>query len=111
MWGTGKPTREFLYVEDASEGILLATEKYNKPDPINLGASFEISIKNLSKLISKIVKFRGKIVFDRTNPDGQPRRKLDTSKANIEFGFKAKTKFENGLAETINWYEKNLFSD
>ena len=110
VWGTGKPTREFLYVEDASEGILLATEKYNKPDPINLGASFEISIKNLSKLISKIVKFRGKIVFDRTNPDGQPRRKLDTSKANIEFGFKAKTKFENGLAETINWYEKKLFS-
>ncbi len=110
VWGTGKPTREFLYVEDASEGILLATEKYNKPDPINLGASFEISIKNLCELIAKIVGFRGKIVFDKTNPDGQPRRKLDTSKANIEFGFKAKTIFKKGLEETIDWYEKKLSS-
>ncbi len=106
MWGTGKPTREFLYVEDAAEGILLATERYNKSDPVNLGAAFEISIKDLGKLIARLVGFKEKLVFDSSKPDGQPRRKLDTSKANIEFGFKAKTKFEEGLKKTINWYEK-----
>jgi len=104
IWGTGKPTREFLYVEDAAEGILLATEKYNKPEPINLGAGFEISIKDLVELIAKLTGFEGKIVWDRTKPDGQPRRCLDTSKAYKEFGFKAKTPFEEGLKNTIQWY-------
>ena len=105
VWGTGKPTREFLYVEDAAEGIIKATEKYNKADPINLGAGFEISIKELAGKIKKITGFKGEIVWDKTKPDGQPRRKLDTSKAEKEFGFKAKTNFERGLLNTINWYQ------
>jgi len=107
VWGTGKPTREFLYVEDAAEGILLATEKYNKSDPVNLGAGFEISIKDLVELIAKLTGFKGKIVWDTTKPDGHPRRMLDVSKAYKEFGFKAKTSFEEGLKKTIEWYEKN----
>lgn len=106
IWGTGKPTREFLYVEDAVQGILLATEQYNKPEPVNLGASFEISIKELASLIKKLTGYRGEIVFNTTKPDGQPRRKLDVSKAKKEFGFEAKTQFEEGLKKTIEWYEK-----
>lgn len=106
VWGTGEPTREFLYVEDAAEAIILATEKYNKPDPVNLGSAFEISIKDLAELIKKLVGFNGRIVWDKTKPDGQPRRKLDTSKAEIEFGFKSKTSFEVGLKGTIEWYLK-----
>lgn len=105
VWGTGKPTREFLYVEDAAEAIILATEKYNKPEPVNIGAGFEISIKNLVKLIAKLTGFKGKVIWDKTKPDGQPRRCLDTSRAAKEFGFKAKTKFEEGLARTIEWYK------
>ena len=104
LWGTGKPTREFLYVEDAAEGILLATEKYNKPDPVNLGAGIEITIKNLAYQIAKHTGYRGKIIFDVSKPDGQPRRSLDTSKARMEFGFEAKTKLEEGLKKTIEWY-------
>ena len=104
VWGTGKATREFLYVEDAAEGILLATEKYNKSEPVNLGAGFEISIKDLVKLIAKLTGFKGKIIWDTSKPDGQPRRCLDTSKAEKEFGFKAKTPFEEGLRKTIEWY-------
>lgn len=104
VWGTGKPTREFLYVEDAAEAIILATEKYNKFDPVNLGAGFEISIKNLVKLIAKLTNFKGQIIWDNTRPDGQPRRSLDTKKAFSEFGFKAKIKFELGLKKTIDWY-------
>ncbi len=104
VWGTGKPTREFLYVEDAAEGILLATEKYNKPDPVNLGAGFEISIKDLVDLIVKLTGFKGEIVWDTSKPDGQPRRMLDTTKAHEEFGFKAKTSLEEGLRKTIDWY-------
>jgi GDP-L-fucose synthase len=104
VWGTGKPTREFLYVEDAAEGILLATERYNKPDPVNLGAGFEISIRDLVKLITKITGFKGKITWDKSRPDGQPRRMLDVAKAKKEFGFEAKTKFEEGLKKTIEWY-------
>lgn len=104
VWGTGKATREFLYVEDAAEGILLATEKYNKPDPVNLGAGFEISIKDLVELIAELTGFKGEIVWDNTKPDGQPRRMLDTSKAEREFGFKAKTSFEEGLKKAIDWY-------
>ncbi len=108
VWGTGKATREFLYVEDAAEGILLATEKYNKSDPINLGAGFEISIEDLVKLIAKLTGFKGKIVWDTSKPDGQPRRCLDTSKAEKEFGFRTKTDFEEGLRKTIDWYRKNI---
>ena len=108
VWGTGKPTREFLYVEDAAEGILLATEKYNKSDPINLGAGFEISIKDLVELITNLTGFKGKVIWDITKPDGQPRRYLDTKKAYKEFGFKAKTPFIEGLKKTIDWYKSTL---
>ena len=108
VWGTGKATREFLYVEDAAEGIMLATENYNKPEPVNLGAGFEISIKNLVEIIVKLTGFKGKIVWDKTKPDGQPRRCLDVSKAEKEFGFKAKTNFEEGLRETIEWYKNSV---
>jgi len=104
VWGTGKPTREFIYVEDAAEGILLATEKYNKSDPVNLGTGFEISIKDLVELIAKLTNFKGEIIWDTSKPDGQPRRMLDVSKAEKEFGFKAKTSFEEGLRKTIDWY-------
>jgi GDP-L-fucose synthase len=104
VWGTGKATREFLYVEDCAEAIVLATEKYNKPDPINLGAGFEISIKELVELIAKLTGFKGEIVWDTSKPDGQPRRMLDTARASREFGFKAKVGFEEGLKKTINWY-------
>ena len=104
VWGTGKATREFLYVEDCAEAIVLASERYNKPDPVNIGAGFEISIKDLVDLIAKFTGFKGGIVWDSSKPDGQPRRMLDTSKAEREFGFKAKTKFEEGLRKTIDWY-------
>jgi len=106
VWGTGKASREFLYVEDAAEGIVLATEQYNSPEPINLGAGFEISIKELVEFISKLMNFNGKIVWDKSKPDGQPRRCLDTNKARIEFGFTAKTGFVEGLKQTIQWYRK-----
>ena len=104
VWGTGKATREFLYVEDAGEGIVLATERYNKPDPVNLGAGFEISINDLVHLIAKLTGFAGTITWDTTKPDGQPRRRLDTSKAELEFGFRATTSFEAGLRKVIEWY-------
>jgi len=107
IWGTGKPTREFLYVEDAAEAIILASEKYNKSEPVNIGAGFEISIKDLVKLIIKLTGFKGKIVWDKTKPDGQPRRYLDTTRAEKEFGFRAKTKFEAGLKKTIECYVEN----
>jgi GDP-L-fucose synthase len=107
VWGTGKPTREFLYVEDAAEGILLATEKYNTSDPVNLGAGFEISIKELVDLIVKLTGFKGKVTWDTARPDGQPRRSLDTQKAYREFGFKARVPFEEGLKKTIEWYRRN----
>lgn len=104
VWGTGKATREFLYVDDAARGIVLAAEKYDKGDPVNLGAGMEISIQDLVKLICKIMDFKGEIRWDITKPDGQPRRMLDTSRAEKEFGFKAKTGFEEGLKKTIEWY-------
>lgn len=104
VWGTGKPTREFLYVEDAAEGIITAAERYNKSDPVNLGAGFEISIKDLVELIARLTGFKGKILWDTSKPDGQPRRMLDTSNAEKGFGFKAKTSFEEGLKKTIDWY-------
>lgn len=107
VWGTGKATREFLYVKDAVEGIILAAEKYNSPEPVNLGSNLEISIRNLVSLICKIVGFKGKIVWDSSKPDGQPRRKLDSSRAFEKFGFKSKTKFTKGLKTTIKWYLDN----
>lgn len=111
VWGTGKATREFLYVEDCAEGIVLATEKYNKSDPVNIGSSFEISIKELVHLIAKLTGFNGEIVWDTSKPDGQPKRKLDVSRAEKEFGFKSKTTFEAGLKNTIDWYQKNKITD
>jgi len=107
VWGTGNPTREFLYVEDAARGIILATKYYNKAEPINLGSSFEISIKELALLIGKLIGYNGKIKFDKSRPDGQPRRKLDVSKASREFKFKSEVNFHEGLQNTINWYLKN----
>ena len=107
VWGTGNPSREFIYAEDAAEGIILATEKYNKSNPVNIGAGFEITIKDLVNLIVKLTKFKGEIVWDTSNPDGQPRRMLDTTKAEKEFGFKAETSFEEGLKKTIKWYKLN----
>ena len=107
VWGTGNPTREFLYVEDAAEGILLASERYNKRDPVNLGAGFEISIKDLVELIVKLTGFKGRILWDNTMPDGQPKRMLDVSKAEKEFGFRAKTDLKEGLKKTVEWYINN----
>jgi GDP-L-fucose synthase len=106
-WGTGTPTREFLYIEDAAEGILLAAEHYDKPDPVNLGSGKEISIKDLVMLIARLTSFTGEIHWDKTKPDGQPRRCLDVQKAALEFGFSAKTSFEDGLRTTIRWYEQH----
>lgn len=105
-WGTGKPTREYLYIEDAAEGIILATEKYNKPGPVNLGSGFEISIRDLASLIAKLAGFKGQITWDTSRPDGQPRRLFDSSKAEKEFGFKAKMNFEEGLRKTVEWYKE-----
>jgi len=105
-WGSGKVSREFLYVEDAAEGIVLATEKYTKSDPVNLGTGFEISIKDLAGLICELAGFDGEIEWDTSMPDGQPRRCLDTSRARKEFGFEARTDFREGLRRTIAWYEK-----
>jgi len=110
VWGTGSPTREFLYAEDAAEGILLAAERYNQSDPINLGAGYEISIKNLALLLAELIGYRGKIIWNSSKPDGQPRRTLDTTKAEKEFGFRGKVKLEDGLMQTINWYQKNRAS-
>lgn len=107
VWGTGQATREFLYVADAAEGIVLAAEKYNKSEPVNLGAGFEISIGELARLICELVGFDGEIEWDTARPDGQPRRMLDTSRARSEFGFEAKTSFREGLAKTIGWYEEH----
>ncbi len=107
VWGTGSATREFFYVGDAAEAIYLATESYNKSDPINIGAGFEISIKKLTELIVQLSGFQGSIIWNKSKPDGQPRRLLDTSKAMKEFGFKAGTDFKTGLIKTIDWYRNN----
>ncbi len=110
VWGTGRATREFLYVEDCAEAIVLAAENYNKPDPVNVGAGFEITIKDLVDLIAKLTGFNGEIIWDPTKPDGQPRRVLDISRAEKEFGFRATTNLEEGLKRTIDWYLKNVAS-
>ena len=108
VWGTGKATREFLYIEDAAEGIVLATEHYNGAEPVNLGAGSEIPIGELVSLIVKLTGFRGEILWDDTKPDGQPRRLLDTTRAEKYFGFKAKMDFEEGLRKTIQWYRERV---
>jgi GDP-L-fucose synthase len=104
VWGTGKATREFLYASDAAEGIVLATEKYDRSDPVNLGTGIETPIKELVEKIGEIVGYKGEIVWDKSKPDGQMRRCLDVTRAQKEFGFKAKTDFDTGLRETIEWY-------
>jgi GDP-L-fucose synthase len=104
IWGTGKPTREFLYVEDAAEAIVLATSRYSGADPVNIGSGFEISIQDLAFLVARLMDYRGRVAFDESKPDGQPRRLLDISRAQREFGFRAKTGFEEGLRNTIDWY-------
>jgi GDP-L-fucose synthase len=104
LWGTGKASREFLYVADAARGLRLAAEKYDGPAPVNIGAGFEITIRDLANLIAKLMDYRGEIAWDTSMPDGQPRRMLDVSKAEQLFGFKAETTFEEGLRKTIDWY-------
>jgi GDP-L-fucose synthase len=106
-WGTGKVSREFIYVADAAEGILLATEHYNGADPVNIGSGYEITIKDLVEKIAELTGFKGEIRWDGTKPDGQPRRRLDVSKAKKYFGFEAKTSFHEGLKATIEWYKAN----
>jgi len=107
VWGTGKASREFLYVEDAARGILLAAEKYNSSEPVNLGAGFEITIKELVYKIAKLTDFKGEIRWDSSKPNGQPRRSLDVSKAKKLFGYEAKVNFDEGLKRTIDWFIKN----
>jgi GDP-L-fucose synthase len=104
VWGTGQASREFLYVEDCARAIALAAELYDKPDPVNLGAGFEITIRDLAEKIGQLVGFEGKLVWDDTKPDGQPRRCLDTGRATAEFGFRATMPFDEGLRRTIQWW-------
>ena len=106
IWGTGKASREFLYVEDAARGIVLAAQKYNKPAAVNLGSSYEIKIGDLAKLIARLCDYKGAVNWDKSKPDGQPRRKLNVSRATAEFGFKSKISFTQGLKNTIEWYLK-----
>jgi GDP-L-fucose synthase len=106
-WGTGKASREFLYVADAARGLRLAAERYDGPEPVNLGAGFEITVKDLVSLIAELMDYRGEIVWDTSKPDGQPRRMLDVSKAERLFGFKVETTLEEGLRKTIDWYLQN----
>jgi GDP-L-fucose synthase len=106
VWGTGQASREFLYVDDAAEGILLGAEHYNDPDPVNLGTGGEITIADLVQLIARLMEFEGEIRWDTTKPDGQPRRRLDTSRAKERFGFVAQTGFEAGLKNTIDWFRQ-----
>jgi len=107
VWGTGSASREFLYVDDAARGIILATERYNKPDPVNLGAGMEITIRDLVSLIRELTQYDGEIRYDTSRPDGQPKRSLDVSRAEKEFGFRATMSFREGLQRTIEWYEAN----
>jgi GDP-L-fucose synthase len=107
VWGSGKASREFVYVKDVAEAIYLATKKYEKPDPVNVGTGHEIKIKDLAELIAKLINYDGELVFDTSKPEGQMRRQLDTSKAKKEFDFTAKVSLEQGLRETIEWYNKH----
>jgi GDP-L-fucose synthase len=107
LWGDGSPTREFLYAGDAADGILTATEFYNSCEPVNIGSGQEISIKDLAEMIARLTGYEGKLVWDTTKPNGQPRRILDTSRAAEYFGWRAHTAFEEGLHQTIVWYRKS----
>lgn len=107
-WGDGSPTREFLYVADAAEGIVLAAERYDASDPVNLGSAYEISIKDLTETIARVVGFAGEVRWDTSKPNGQPRRKLDVSRAKELFGFSSITRFEDGLLQTIQGYRRKL---
>ena len=107
VWGDGSPTREFLYVEDAAEGILLAAEKYNGSEPVNLGSGFEISIKDLVEMIADLTGYKGSLIWDASKPNGQPRRALDVNRARNYFGFQAKMDFREGLKKTVEWYRAN----
>lgn len=107
VWGDGSPTREFLYVEDAAEGILTATERYNSSDPVNLGSGYEISIKDLAEMIVRLTGFEGRLVWDTSKPNGQPRRGLDVTRARERFGWTAQMPFEEGLKRTIEWFKAN----
>jgi GDP-L-fucose synthase len=107
LWGDGSPTREFLYVDDAAEGIVLAALRYDRPEPVNLGTGEEISIKDLAELIGEATGYEGEIVWDTTKPNGQPRRKLDTTRAKELFGFEAKTPFREGVTRTVAWYREH----
>ena len=106
VWGDGSPSREFLYVDDAAEGIVLATERFDGSEPVNLGAGFEITIRDLAQLIAELTGFEGRVEFDTSMPNGQPRRCLDTNRAIEAFGFKARTDFRAGLQQTIRWFEE-----
>jgi GDP-L-fucose synthase len=110
VWGTGSASREFLYVDDAARGIILATERYNKPDPVNLGAGMEITLRDLVDLIQDLTHYSGEIYWDTSKPDGQPKRSLDVSRAQKEFGFRATMPFREGLQRTIEWYEAHSTS-
>ncbi|MBX9652444.1 GDP-L-fucose synthase [bacterium] len=107
-WGTGTASREFLFVRDAAEGIVIASDKYDEPDPVNLGSGYEISIRDLTYLICELCEFKGEVRWDPTKPDGQPRRCLDTTRARQKFGFVAGTSLRDGLVETIDWYRKQV---
>ena len=107
VWGTGAATREFLHARDAAAGIIAAAERYDRSEPVNLGAGFEIAIRDLVPLVARLCRFEGAVVFDPTKPDGQPRRMLDTARALRAFGWKAEIGFEDGLRETVEWYERN----
>jgi GDP-L-fucose synthase len=106
VWGTGKPSREFIFVEDAARGVISAAKSYNKSDPVNIGSGMEISIKELVEMMCRLMDFKGEVFWNTSKPDGQPRRCLDVSKAKEEFGFEARTGFEEGLKKTIDWYIK-----
>jgi GDP-L-fucose synthase len=108
LWGDGSPTREFIYAADAAEGILLASEFYNQPEAVNIGSGKEISIRDLAALIGRLTNFSGRFVWDTSKPNGQPRRALDTSRAEAAFGFRARTDFEEGLRATIDWYRSQM---
>ena len=111
VWGSGTPTREFLHVSDCAEAILLATEHYNKPEPVNIGSGTEISIRELVTLITRVTGFEGEIAWDRSKPDGQPRRCLDTTRALKEFGFRASVSLDAGIRETVEWYSERVEKD
>lgn len=111
VWGTGNPSREFLYIDDAARGIVMAAEDYSKPDPINLGSGEEITIRELVNTIKELIGYEGKIIWDTSKPDGQPRRKLNTDKARKEFGFTAEILFKEGLKKEIEWYKKNFLQE